>query len=114
MGQRPRQPPSQCWGCKGDHMFRYFPHKGEKARTFHNVQQVEIVEDMGTNLPRIYASLDNNQAEYQPHMIEVEGMINNQTIAILIDSRDSHSYIYPNMVEIFHLPRRKHGKSWLV
>jgi hypothetical protein len=32
-------------------------------------------------------------------MIEVEGMIKNQTIAILIDSRDSHSYIDPNMVE---------------
>jgi hypothetical protein len=47
-------------------------------------------------------------------MIEVEGMINNQTIDILIDSRASHSYIDPKMVEILQLPRRKHGKSWLV
>jgi hypothetical protein len=47
-------------------------------------------------------------------MIEVEGMINNQTITILIDSGDSHSYIDPNMVEIFHLPRSKYGKYWLV
>jgi hypothetical protein len=47
-------------------------------------------------------------------MIEVEGMINNQTIAILIDSGASYSYIDPNMVEIFHLPRRKDGKYWLV
>jgi hypothetical protein len=47
-------------------------------------------------------------------MIEVEGMINNQTIEILIDSGDSHSYIDPKMVERFHLPRRKHGKNWLV
>jgi hypothetical protein len=47
-------------------------------------------------------------------MIEVESMINNQTIVILIDSRDSHSYIDPKMVEIFHFPRRKHGKYWLV
>jgi hypothetical protein len=44
----------------------------------------------------------------------VEGMINNQTIAILIDSGSSHSYIDLNMVESFHFPRRKHGKSWLV
>jgi hypothetical protein len=43
------------------------------------------VEDMGKNVPRIYASLDNKQEEYQSHMIEVEGMINNQTITILID-----------------------------
>jgi hypothetical protein len=47
-------------------------------------------------------------------MIEVEGMINNQTIAILIDSGASHSYIDPNMVESFPFPRSKHGKSWLV
>jgi hypothetical protein len=47
-------------------------------------------------------------------MIEVEGMINNQTIAILIDSGASHSYIDPNMVEIFQFPRSKNGKSWIV
>jgi predicted aspartyl protease len=58
--------------------------------------------------------LDNKQAEYQSHMIEVEGMINNQTITILIDSGASHSYIDPKMVESLHFPRNKHGKSWLV
>jgi hypothetical protein len=47
-------------------------------------------------------------------MIEMEGMINNQTIAILIDSGDSHSYIDPKMVENLHFPRSKHVKSWLV
>jgi hypothetical protein len=47
-------------------------------------------------------------------MIEVEGMINNQTLSILIDSRASHSYIDPKMVERLKLPRSKHGKSWLV
>jgi hypothetical protein len=43
------------------------------------------VEDMGINVLRIYVSLDNNQVEYESHMIEVEGMINNQTIVNLID-----------------------------
>jgi hypothetical protein len=47
-------------------------------------------------------------------MIEVEGMINNQTISILIDLGASHSYIDPKMMESFHFPRRKHGKYWLV
>jgi hypothetical protein len=47
-------------------------------------------------------------------MIEVEGMINNQTIAILIDLGAIHSYINHKMVENFHFPRRKHGKSCLV
>jgi hypothetical protein len=113
-GQNPRKPPMQCWGCKGDHMFKDCSHRGEKVRNVHNVQQAETMEDMGINVSRIYESLDNMKKEYQSHMIEVEGMINNQTIAILIDSRASHSYINPKMVEIFHFPRGKDGKYWFL
>jgi hypothetical protein len=58
--------------------------------------------------------LDNKQVEFQSHMIEVEGKINDQPIAILIDSGASHSYLDPKMVERFHLPRSKLGKPWLV
>jgi hypothetical protein len=36
-GKIPRQPPIQCWGCGGDHMFRDCPHRGEKLRTVYNV-----------------------------------------------------------------------------
>ena len=89
-------------------MFRDCPHIGEKMRIVYNVQQVETMEYMGRNVPRIYAGLDNKQAEYQSHMIEVEDMINNQTIVILMYSGASHNYIDPKMVESFHLPRRKH------
>jgi predicted aspartyl protease len=72
------------------------------------------MEDMGIRIPRIYAALDNKQVEFHSHMIEVEGMINNHSITILIDSGASHSYIDPRVVESFHLPRIKHGKYWLV
>jgi hypothetical protein len=72
------------------------------------------MEDMERNVPRIYATLDNKKAEYQSHMSEVEGMINNQTNAILSYLGAIPSYIDPKMVESLHLPRIKHGKSWLV
>jgi hypothetical protein len=58
-GKRPRKTPMECWGCKGDHKYRYCPHRSEKVRVIHNVQQVEIMEDMGRRVPRIYATLDN-------------------------------------------------------
>jgi hypothetical protein len=67
-------------------MYIYFPHKGEKVRSIHNVQQDDTVEDMGRNVPRIYTTLDNKQNEFQSHMIEVEGKINEQPISILIYS----------------------------
>jgi hypothetical protein len=55
-----------------------------------------FVEDLGSRIPRIYAALDNKQAKFQSHMIEVEGMINNRPLVIL------------------HLTRSKHERSWLV
>jgi hypothetical protein len=113
-GKRPRKMPIQCWGCQGDHKYRDCPHKNGNVRDVHNVQLEETVEDMGSRIPRIYAALDNKKAEFQSHMIEVEGMINNRAFTILIDLGASHSYIDPKMVESFHLPRNKHGKSWLV
>ena len=72
------------------------------------------MEDMGGNMPRIYAALDNKQVEYQSPRIAVEGKIDNHPISILIDSRAIHSYINDNIIEIFHLQSSKHNKSWLV
>ena len=75
--QMTRPPTMECWGYKGNHRYRDCPLRKDKARIVHIVQQVEIVEDMGSRMSRIYAALDNKQAEFQLHMIEVEGMINN-------------------------------------
>ena len=83
-------------------------------RIVHNVQWADTVEDMNKSMPRIYVALDNKQAEFQFDMIEVEGKINDQPIAILIDSGASHSYLDPEMAERFHIPRRKLKKPWLV
>ena len=88
-----------------------FPRKGERMRIVHNIQDAKTVEYMGGIMLSIYLALDNKQVEYQSPMIEVEGKIDNHPIAILIDSRFSHSYINVNIVEIFHLQRSKHNKS---
>ena len=65
--------------------------------TVHNIQEATTVKYMG----RIYAAL-NDQEEYQSNMIEVEGKIINQTVAILIDSGASHCYIDPKIVDRLH------------
>jgi hypothetical protein len=114
LGKRPRQQPIKCWGCEGDHMYKDFPHTRDRMRTMHNIQEVDTVDDMGRSMLRIYAALDNRQADYQSHMIEVEGKIDNQPIAILIDYGAIHSYIDPKIVERFKLKRCKHAKYWLV
>jgi hypothetical protein len=57
-----RQTPIQCWGCQGNQKYIDCPHKNGKARTVHTIQQDETVEDMGSRMPRIYATLDNKKA----------------------------------------------------
>jgi predicted aspartyl protease len=69
---------------------------------------------MGENEPRFYAAFYNKQADFHFHMVKVEGKINNQPIAILIDSGSSHSYLDPKMGETFQFPRNKLGKPCLV
>jgi hypothetical protein len=86
MGQNSWKQPMQCWGCGGNHMHRDFPQRGDKTKIAHSVWQVGTIEDMGINVPRIYASLDNKQVEFHSHVIEVEGKNNDQPIPILIAS----------------------------
>jgi hypothetical protein len=69
--QMPRLPPMECWDCKGNHRYRDCPHKKDKAIIVHTIQQAETVEDMGNRMPRIYATLENKQEEFQSHINEV-------------------------------------------
>ena len=101
----------EYWGYKGNHRYRDCPHRKDKERIVHNVQQDKTLEDMGSRMPMIYAALDNKQVEFQSHMIEVEGMINIRPLITLIDSRAIHSYVDPRVVESFLLSRSKHEKS---
>jgi hypothetical protein len=80
------------------------------VKTVHNIPEATTVEDMG----RIYAALDDRQVDYQSNMIEVEGNIINQPVAILIDSRESHFYIDPKIVDRLQLEKSKLGKASLV
>jgi hypothetical protein len=83
-------------------MYKDFPHKKYKVKNLHNIQEATTVEYMG----RIYASLNDQQAEYQSNMIEVEGNIINHLATILIDSREIHCYIDPKIVDGLHLDKQ--------
>jgi hypothetical protein len=91
-------------------MYKDFPHRKDRVKTVHNIQEATIVE----NMRRIYAALNDRQAEYQSNMIDVEGKIINQPIVILIDSGASHCYIDPKIVDRLQLGKSKLGKASLV
>jgi hypothetical protein len=50
-------------------------------------------------VPQIYAALDNNQADHQASMVEIEGMIFNHLVSVLIDPGSNLSFIAPKAVD---------------
>jgi hypothetical protein len=65
-------------------------------------------------MPRIYASLDNNQADHQAYVVELEGMIDNHLISILIDPGFNFTYVAPHTIDKCKLQPIRHVKPWLV
>jgi hypothetical protein len=65
-------------------------------------------------MPRIYAALDNNQADHQAAVVELEGMITNHLVSILIDPGSNLSYVAPQTIDKCKLQPIRHIKLWLV
>jgi hypothetical protein len=69
---------------------------------------------MARIMPRIYASLDNNQANHQASVVDMEGMITKHLVSILIDTGSNLSYVAPQTVNKYKLQPVRHVKPWLV
>jgi len=51
--------PIKCWRCERYHWYRNCPQKKGRMRNVDNIQEETIVEDVGKNILRIYATLEN-------------------------------------------------------
>jgi hypothetical protein len=78
------------------------------------MQEATTVNDVARSVPQIYAALDNNQADHQASLVEIEGMIFNHLVSVLIDPRSNLSYIAPRAVDKCKLQPQKQTKPWLV
>ena len=90
------------------------PLENESASPSYNMQEAERVGQVARAVPRIYAALEDRQADHQSAVVEVAGKITEQSVSILIDLGSTHSYITPRVVDIFAFKKVKHRKSWLV
>ena len=88
-----KKEPLKCWGCGEDHRFRDCPHRKQNSKRVYNIQEATIANDVARSMPQIYATLDNNQADHQASVVELEGMIANHPISILIDPGSNLSYV---------------------
>ena len=53
----------------------YCPLKNESARPAYNIQEAETVGQVAREVPRIYAAMEDRQADLQLAMVEVVGKI---------------------------------------
>ena len=95
-------------------MRRTCPLDNESARPAYNIQEAENVGQVARAVPRIYAAMEDCQADHQSTVVEVAGKIVEQSISILIDLGSTHSYITPRVVESCAFKKVKHRKYWLV
>jgi hypothetical protein len=78
------------------------------------MQEANTINDVSRSMPQIYVALDNNQANHQASVVELEGMITNHPISILIDPGSNLSYIAPQTIDKCKLQPTRHVKPWLV
>eukprot|EP00253_Pinus_taeda_P012064 PITA_12064 len=107
------RPPLQCWGCGGPHYIKNCPQR-KGTEQLSQIHEASTVGEVGQNVPRINAALEDQQAEYQPTMVEFEGKISNLPISVLIDPGATLSYINPKVVERCNLQFVKFKNPWLV
>ena len=63
-------------------MRRNCPLENENARAAYNVQEAETVGQVARAVPRIYAALEDCQADHQSAVVEVAGKIVEQSVSI--------------------------------
>ena len=93
------------------HTRKNCPHEEGYVRPDYNIQEAKTVGQVARAVPRIYAALEDHQADHQSTVVEVAGKIVEQSVSILIDPGSAHSYITPKVVDICAFKIVKHNKS---
>jgi hypothetical protein len=78
----PKREPLKCWGCGEEHLLRDCPHRQQNSWRIYNIQEATTVNDVARSVPQIYVALDNNQADHQALVVEIEGMISNHLVSV--------------------------------
>jgi hypothetical protein len=109
----PKREPLKFWGCGEENLLRECPHRQQNSQRIYNIEEATTVNDVARSVLQIYVSLDNNQADHQASVVEIEGMISNHLVSILINPGSNLSYIAPKVVDKGKIHPQKHTKPWL-
>ena len=94
------------------HIARECP-QGQQSGSQRGATSKPIVGDMGRS-HRVFAAVDNRQAEHQATAIEAPGIIQGRRVVVLFDSGATDSFISPYVVERCGLVAVSQDVSWEV
>lgn len=77
----------------------------------YNVQEEEKSNDVAWDVPWIYVAVDKRQVGHQALVIKMEGMVNNQSIIILIDLDSNYIYVGPWVADKCAFHKISHERS---
>ena len=103
--------PCYSYGGMG-HIARECP-QGSTVGSQRGATSERIVGDMGRS-HRVFAAVDNRQAEHQATVIEATGMIRGSKVTILFDFGATDSFISPFVVEHCRLVVARQDVDWEV
>jgi hypothetical protein len=63
------------WGHGEEYLLKDYPHRKQKNRRVHNIQEAITINDVAMSMTQIYAALDNRKYDHQASVVEMEGMI---------------------------------------
>jgi hypothetical protein len=99
-----------CYTCGAmGHISRECPQKGNQRAAMSD----PTVGDMGQS-HRVFAVVDNRQAEHQASVIEASGMIRGRAVSILLDTGATDSFVSPLVVERCGLVATRQDVRWEV
>jgi hypothetical protein len=85
----------------------------QNSKRVYNIQKSTTVNDVARIMPQIYATLDNNHADHQALVVELEGMIDNYLVSILIEPGSNLSYMSAQTIDKCKLqPFRHVSHGW--
>ena len=88
----------KCWGSEEPHYYKNCLHKARKKQLAYTKEEF-MVREVARSMRRINAPPDDDQAEYQPTMIECEGMIAKKHVSVFCYPCASLRYVSPKVVE---------------
>lgn len=99
---KPVRFPNCSCNAREPHYYKNFPHRG-RTEPVANIHEASTMGDVARNVPRINATLEDHQEDYQSSMVELEGKISDHLVSILIYPGASLSYVSPRIVDECHL-----------